>query len=161
MDIALKFSDSGDFDIVVQDGDLLGDPGPVTPVTVSLFVDRVARVDDPLPETQPGIFSDRRGWWGDLVRAEGRADPIGSRLWLLTREKELPVTVARAQEYTAEALAWIVALGGETQVVAEDAGKGRLSVDVRIKTDTANASVERWSAILDVTKPSRIALLGV
>ena len=79
-DLALLNSDAGDFDLSIVDGDLLGDDGLMTAVTVSLFTDRLAREDDPLPESMPGKEPDRRGWWGDLVRLDGRANPIGSRL---------------------------------------------------------------------------------
>jgi len=73
----------------------------VTAVAVALFTHRTAEDDDPLPH----FASDRRGWWGDLD-AEELFDgwPIGSRLWLLSREKQTEETRARAEEYIREAL---------------------------------------------------------
>ena len=95
-DLALLNTEHGDFDLVIEDGDLLGDDGLMTAVTISVFTDRLARDDDPLPESMPGQVSDRQGWWGDLMRLDGRAAPIGSRLWLLNREKETQEVVNRA-----------------------------------------------------------------
>lgn len=73
----------------------------VTAVAVALFTHRTAEDDDPLPH----FASDRRGWWGDHDAGELYAGwPIGSRLWLLSREKQTDETRARAEEYIREAL---------------------------------------------------------
>lgn len=72
----------------------------VTAVLLSLFTDRVANADDVIPDAS----GDPRGWWGDA----GARYPIGSRLWLLAREKQTPETQARAQDYIAEALQWLI-----------------------------------------------------
>ena len=58
--------------------DMLTDDSLTTEVIISLFTDRRALDSDDLP----GGDSDRRGWWGDSYRDR----PIGSRLWLLSRE---------------------------------------------------------------------------
>jgi phage gp46-like protein len=161
MDLALMFTEHGDFDLAVEGRDLVGDPGPAAPLTVSLFTDRLARIDDPLPEYLPGRKSDRRGWWGD---AEGDhwADPIGSRLWLLHREKELLETVARAKEYVREALAWIEERAGLSEVKVTDEGRGRLKIEARVKIPGLDERDKNsWTALLDLTKPSRANLLGV
>jgi phage gp46-like protein len=160
MDIALTFSPEGDFDLQIEGRDLVGDDGIVTPMVVSLFSDRVARADDPLPEYMPGQHFDRRGWWGDLTRGDGRADPIGSRLWLLHREKELPEVVARATEYVTEALKWVKAKSGESQASISDEGKGRLKIDVKARLNQGLSS-QLWTAFIDLTKPGRVDLLGV
>ena len=94
------------FDWAIQRGDLAPDDGLETAVILSLFTDRRARPDDPLPDG-----SDRRGWWADAYpRASARAgqDPIGSRLWLLEREKDTREVVNRARDYAEEALQWLV-----------------------------------------------------
>jgi len=73
----------------------------VTAVAVALFTHRTAEDDDPLPH----FASDRRGWWGDHEAREIYDGwPIGSRLWLLSREKQTEETRARAEEYIREAL---------------------------------------------------------
>jgi phage gp46-like protein len=57
----------------------------VTSVTIAFSTDRLAETSDVLPI--PGS-TDRKGWWGD----DGAADiwngwPVGSRLWLMVRDK--------------------------------------------------------------------------
>lgn len=68
-------------------------------VWMSLGTDRRAENDDVLP----GGDGDKRGWWGDSFRPRR----IGSRLWLLERQKITADTLLRAEEYAAEALAWL------------------------------------------------------
>lgn len=71
-----------------------------TAVFISLFTDRTARLDDEIPDGS----GDPRGWWGDA----GQAVPIGSRIWLLERAKQIPETLRRARDYAAEALQWLI-----------------------------------------------------
>lgn len=57
----------------------------VTAVTIAFCTDRLAETSDVLPI--PGS-TDRKGWWGD----DGAADiwngwPVGSRFWLMARDK--------------------------------------------------------------------------
>jgi phage gp46-like protein len=78
----------------------------VTAVAVALFTHRTAEDDDPLPH----FASDRRGWWGDAEAGEiHQGWPIGSRLWLLSREKQTDETRARAEAYIREALDHFIA----------------------------------------------------
>ncbi len=80
----------------------------VTAVAVALFTWRTALPDDPLPAEQ----TDRKGWWGDHEAAEVHEGwPIGSRLWLLVREKQTEQTRFRAEAYIREALDPLVTLG--------------------------------------------------
>jgi phage gp46-like protein len=90
-------------DLALDGNDLLLEEGLQTAVLISLFSDRRARADDLLP----GATDDRRGWWGDAW-PEVEGDLIGSRLWLLSREKEVPEPLRKAREYAQEALAWLV-----------------------------------------------------
>ena len=87
--------------VAVENGDLLHDESLYTAVVISLFTDRLANNDDILP----GDKTDRRGWWGDSFSDN---DNIGSRLWLLRREKQLKTVLERAREYAQEALQWLV-----------------------------------------------------
>ena len=112
-DLALRWNnDTGSADLVVAAGDLVVDDGLQTAIIISLFTDRRAADDDVLP--QPG--GDRRGWWGDTY-AQIPGDLIGSRLWLLEREKDLPAVLARAQEYAQEALQWLLDDGVASSIV--------------------------------------------
>ncbi|WP_213993796.1 phage GP46 family protein [Sodalis sp. dw_96] len=79
-------------------GDLLSGNDLETAILISLFTDRLARADDDYDAVG------RRGWWGDT----GADYPIGSRLWLLRRQKLTPATAARAETYATEALQWLI-----------------------------------------------------
>ncbi|MCE2001476.1 phage GP46 family protein [Enterobacter asburiae] len=78
-----------------------------TAILISLFTDRLARADDRYEG------DDRRGWWGDA----GETRQLGSRLWLLRREKLTPEVAMRAEEYAREALAWLTEDGVISEVI--------------------------------------------
>ncbi len=102
MDIALRYDNDRQLaDLVIQDGDLLADEGLETAVLISLFTDREAEPGD----VEPG--EDRRGWWGDALN-DNPQDRIGSRLWLLARETLSDATLRRAEDYSKEALQWMI-----------------------------------------------------
>lgn len=96
-------------DLQLAGGTLAGDHDIKTAVLISLFTDRRAEADDALPDAA----GSRRGWWGDALNARR----IGSRLWLLSREKQLREVVSRTQEYAEEALAWLTEEGIARRVV--------------------------------------------
>ena len=103
-DITLAWhDDAAAADLLLAGGQLATDVGMRTAILISLFTDARAADDDALP--QPG--GDPRGWWGDALAAD-RGDGIGSRLWLLSREKITAATVNRARDYAEAALAWLV-----------------------------------------------------
>ncbi|MDB5432434.1 MAG: hypothetical protein JWP35_3550 [Caulobacter sp.] len=103
-DIALTWSDvTAAAEMVLTGGDLATDDGLQTAVIISLFSDARAAEDDDLPHAD----ADRRGWWGDTY-ADVEGDSIGSRLWLLSRGKQLPGTLTEAKTYAQEALAWLI-----------------------------------------------------
>jgi len=83
-------------DWVVINSGLLEEDELQTAVLLSLFTDRAALPDDPLPTGA----DDRRGWWGDAM--------LGSRLWLLRRAKQTTETLTRAKDYIIEALSWVI-----------------------------------------------------
>lgn len=111
-DIASAFDSEAFMADLMMSGGLLQEDGTAeTAIIISLFSDRRAEPDDELPVGH----DDRRGWWGDAMplanadAAEG--DRIGSRLWLLKREKQTQETLNRARGYIEEALAWTIADG--------------------------------------------------
>lgn len=56
-----------------------------TAVTIAFCTDRLAETSDVLPI--PGS-TDRKGWWGDDSASDiWNGWPVGSRLWLMTRDK--------------------------------------------------------------------------
>ncbi|CNE42082.1 phage GP46 family protein [Yersinia kristensenii] len=89
-------------------GGLLDGNDLETAILISLFTDRLARPDDAIDS------DDRRGWWGDT----GSEYPIGSRLWLLRREKLTTKVALKAEDYAAEALAWLINDGVVTAISA-------------------------------------------
>ena len=99
----------------------------VRAVIISLFTWRRANPDDVLPGNE------RMGWWGDSFPTVPN-DKIGSRLWLLSREKLIPSTVQRARRYAEEALAWLVKDGvaARVEVEAERQGLSTLALGVRV-----------------------------
>ncbi|TCR60932.1 phage GP46 family protein [Bosea sp. BK604] len=105
-----------------------------TAATVALGTDRLALPADVLPDPND---SDRRGWWGDLD-AEVIHDgwPIGTRLWLMSRDKitgpeaRQGSTIARAEEFVREALQPFVdrQIATSVEVRAERTDTGRIDV---------------------------------
>lgn len=108
-------------------GSPLADDDPlIRAVIVSLFTWCRANPDD-------AVDGSRQGWWGDAT-ASLTGDRIGSRLWLLSREKLLPETFNRAREYAREALQWLVddQVAAAVDVAAERYGRAGLALVVTI-----------------------------
>ncbi|MBK5075082.1 phage GP46 family protein [Budviciaceae bacterium CWB-B4] len=87
-------------------GELLNGHDLETAILISLFTDGLAKSDDLLDD------SDRRGWWGDL----DMEFPIGSRLWLLRRQKLTTKVAIKAEDYAKEALQWLVKDGAVSSI---------------------------------------------
>lgn len=81
----------------------------VRAVIISLFTWRRANPEDI-------IEGQKMGWWGDVAEPPEANDKIGSRLWLLSREKVLNATFNRAREYAKEALQWLLDDGVASRV---------------------------------------------
>lgn len=114
------------FDMALDNAALASGGDLRNAVILSLFCDRRAEDDDALPDNT----GSRRGWWGDTVT--GRR--IGSRLWLLSREKRLREVVNRAREYAQEAVAWLVddSVVDDIEVEAAIVAAGVLGLAVRV-----------------------------
>lgn len=108
---------------------LAEDDGLETAVILSLFTDRRANADDIIPDGS----NDRRGWWADQF-ADINNDQFGSRLWLLSREKQLTAVMIRAKQYADEALQWLVddGVAESVEVVASNPRMGILGLAVAI-----------------------------
>ena len=126
-------------DCGMEAGDLVAEGSLRTAVILSLFLDRRADDDDILPNGS----DDRRGWWADTVApmtdygiggGSASGDHIGSRLWLLSREKQLAGVLERARHYAEEALTWLVEDGVATaiQVTATNPRQGWLVLEVTV-----------------------------
>lgn len=131
------------WDPLISAGDWLIDPPALatdadleTAVLLSLFTDARAADDDLVP----GASDDRRGWW---------AGPLGSRLWLLAREKATNDVRLRAEDYCREALAWMLTDGvaDRIEVAAEWAAppdQRRLEIEVEIFRDRSIIYARRY-----------------
>lgn len=126
--------------VMVNTGMAQEDP-LIRAVIVSLFTWRRANSDD-VTEGQ------KMGWWGDLT-AEVANDRIGSRLWLLSREKMLPATLNRAREYAQEALAWMIedGLASRIEVQAERFGTTGLALAATIYRDDGQVASLRFDNV--------------
>ena len=113
-------------DWVPVPGDLQGGDDLETSTLISLFTDRQAEPSDMIPDGS----TDQRGWWGD----EGRAYPIGSRLWLLGRAKQVPQTLLDAQGYCSEALQWMLNdnVAAKINVACSFIGQGALGIVISL-----------------------------
>lgn len=173
IDIALNFnSDRFDFDLSLQwdgvNGDLEGDQGLLTAVIISLFSDRRANDDDPLPDERVGLPSDLRGWWGDLLEDDApyAENALGSRLWLLWREKDMDSVVARARQYAEESLQWLIRDGRVSglHVTASRVSKGYLGISVQaLPVPGANEKSREWNFVYDYVnaRPLSISAPGL
>jgi len=150
--------------------DFLGDDGLLSAMIISLFTDARAAEDDPLPDERVGVPSDLRGWWGDELDPEVAGFSLGSRLWLLWREKDLDIVVARAEAYAREALDWLTTPRARhlrvsrLAVSALRVSPGYLGIRVAALRPTHTGErAEEWNFVYDYenAKPVSINTLGV
>jgi len=108
-------------------------------VIISLFTWRRANADD-LIEGQ------KMGWWGDVSEPPQVSDKIGSRLWLLAREKILTSTFNRAREYAQEALQWLIddGIASKVDVLAERYGADGLALQCTIYRNDGTQAILRF-----------------
>ena len=86
-------------------------------VAISLFTWRRADPGE-VAEGDP-----RHGWWGDTWPVVEN-DRIGSKLWLLSREKITRETVNRARDYIRQALQWLIDDGIASRIDVEVTRQG-------------------------------------
>lgn len=135
MDLRMQWRNG--FGYLYLDGpDLATEDGLGSAVLVSLFTDRQARVDDLIPDGS----ADRRGHWSDSYLPG--EDQEGSRLWLLDREKVLPEVLRLAEDYSREALRWMLEDGVASDVQASAWTTGRSDLNLRVRITRPNGDVE-------------------
>ncbi|GAB5502763.1 phage GP46 family protein [Pyruvatibacter sp.] len=142
-------------------GDLATDADLESAIIVSLFTDARAGDDDVLPDS-PGTAAtasggasalpDRRGWWGNtdagVIHDTGE---IGSKLWLLAREKRTDETLNRARQYCREALAWLI----------DDGVASRVEIDAEYQGDASHVLLALDISVIrsdGTVKPYRYAM---
>ena len=149
MDIRLSYdAELQGADIEVVDGLLQLDGGLSTAVLISLFTDARADAADVLPTAG----DDRRGWWADTF-AENDGDRIGSRLWLLSREKATNTTLERARGYARDALTWLIedGIASRVEVATSWYAQGVMRVDVDLTPNTSGATAERHTVFWNLS----------
>lgn len=147
MDILMAQNEQGLFDLPVRKGDLVGDDSLGTEVMVSLFTDIRAENDELPPE-----YSDLRGWWADaLLAMQGDEQGIGSKLWLLRRQKQMEAVLVRAESYARSALQWLMdeGLAGAVNVTAENPVQSTLALTVSI-TRASPSVVQRTTEVWQI-----------
>jgi len=134
-DIALLIQPDQSIDIGLEANDLIQDFGLKTAILISLFSDRRADDDELSPED-----TSKRGWWGDLF-PDVEGDLIGSKLWLLRREKRTQENLNRAEEFAVESLTWMVEDGVADDVVADASydDNGTMILAITITSPGTNA----------------------
>lgn len=117
----------GPGDIAVTGAILHRDPGFETSVVLSLFSDARADRGDVLP----GTVENKSGWWGSFLL--GRQ--FGSKLWLLQRSTLNNTTTRLYEQYSKDALQWMVedTIAEEIIAVAVRAGLNRVNLAMTIK----------------------------
>ena len=129
-------------DLAIRDGDLEGDRGLETALILSLFNDARCSVE----ELQRFGGEDRRGWWANTL-AEIDDDEWGSKLWLLSREKQTPQTLLRAREYAQDALQWMVDDGIADAVNVEAVYPRRALLGLGVEIVRAKRPRERFAFV--------------
>jgi len=151
MDFLLKYNseniDMASIDLVVENNDIKSDDGLVTAVLISLFTDKQCDIEE-IPDGE----TSRRGWWGDMF-PDIKDDKIGSKLWLLKREKQTDETLKRAKEYSEDSLKWMIDQKIAQSVTVETAwpSRGFLGIKVSIQQGENNLTFSfkmNWKAEL-------------
>ena len=133
---------TGDVAIDPATLDLAGDDGLGTAVIISLFTDRR---DPELEEAgEPP-----RGSWIDGLAPDG--DEMGSLLWTLDRAKNTVDVPVRAEEFSRDALAWMVddAVARAVEVTAERFGRYGLSLCVEVTLPSGDVREFQFTAVLE------------
>ena len=122
-----------------DDTNLDTDEGLETAVTASLFSDARAQPSDGVDQG-----ADLRGWWG-AVHLDGDGE-LGSRLWLLRRNKLTRETILLASAYAREALAWLISARVASDItVTTERMPGKLDVAIiTIKIQRSQKSAPRF-----------------
>jgi phage gp46-like protein len=109
-----------------------------TAVIVALGTDRLALRTDRLPDLDS---TDRRGWWGDLdTELIWDGWPIGTRLWLIRRDKitesgaQQGSTLTRIDSYIREAIQPFIdrRVASRMDVMVERVGRERITALIRL-----------------------------
>ncbi len=132
-------------DVALSNNDLQIDNGLYTATLISLFSDRRADDTDELPLGE----TTRRGWWGDKETFK-----IGSKLWLLYREKTTNVTATRMRQYAQESLQWMISEGicSSVEVITEIVDRYTIGMRVSLKRGTNKKYEYLWVGMKEMQR---------
>jgi phage gp46-like protein len=163
-----KYSVTVDWSLL-SDGTLDETQALATAVIVALGTDRLADPDDILPDPDS---TDRAGWWGDLDAEEiWDGWPIGSRLWLLKRDKIVGpesyqgATVVRVENYIREAIQPFLERRIASRMAVEATRVGREQIDALVRIyrgPTLEIELRYqilWDGIIATSEPYNIGRL--
>jgi phage gp46-like protein len=140
---------------LLSNGTLDDSDALATAVIVALGTDRLASRDDRLPDPDS---TDRRGWWGDLdTELIWNGWPIGTRLWLLKREKitgagaQQGSTITRVNSYIREAIQPFIdrRIASHMEINVERVGRERIQALVRLYRGPTLAVDLRYQVLWD------------
>ena len=116
-------------------------------VLISLFTWCHSDPDDILPANI------NNGWWGDAFN-ENANDKIGSKLWLLGREKITNKTPHLIKFYAHESLKWLVSdqVAIAVDVIASRSDIDAVSLDIRITRGDKSLLSIRFANVWDFMK---------
>ncbi len=134
MDIALKQNETLEFDVLINGPDLQSDSGLRTAIILSLFTDQLVGSDEEIPDGT----DNRRGWWADSF-TEVAGDLIGSRLWLLNREKQIDQVLEKGRDYAQASLQWMLTDGVASQIEVETEWVKKEVMGILVRVHKANA----------------------
>lgn len=145
---------TGEFDLVIENGQLATVNDMSTAILVSLLTDQRADI------SQVSVPQFRRGWIGDAVPAIENF-MIGSLLWLVEPSKATQQTMTVASGFARQALEHLIEQGIaiDVQVSGEITGprQGRLTILVQAPDGTTSSQyVELWERTS--FEPSRLPL---
>lgn len=115
-----------------------------TAVLISILTERRVEEGDEFSDT---TFY-KGGWWGDA--SDDLGDNIGSRMWLLRREKMTQANVNKARVYLEECLQWM--LDDEvTDEIVVTTSRGSTPVDLRFTIDISRpADTAQWTRTWEI-----------
>ena len=109
-------------------------------VVISLFTWRRADDNDDYDQELG-----KKGWWGDSYPQVIR-DKIGSKLWMLLRQKITDETIARAEEYSKQALEWLIDDGVVTSITVtverDQDDPNKINLQVILSTNAQSLNYE-------------------
>ena len=142
-------------DLAIVDNDLLADDGLYTCIIISLYTDRQAISGDVIPDAAIGQASDARGWWADWFNDS----PLGSRLWLLWREKQMNSVLKLAEGYARQALNWLLEDGLVLSIAVEAFNPAPALMDIQVRVSRQigqNIKTEQWNVFFDYNNPQPV-----